>query len=178
MIQTHEQFTAANRAAIDSLLAQFQASLSNVERLAALNLETSRAFFADSIAAVGTLMTMKNPREVMALQGVLAKSTLEKGAAYSRSVQAIVADSASGLTQAIESQAADLKKNFSIAIDRSLSSAPAGSEPMVAAVRSVLAQADSAYATLTESSRQARALVESTLASANVAAVKMMSKAA
>jgi phasin family protein len=178
MIKTNEQFVAAGQAAIDSLLTCANVSLANTERLAALNLHTARAFFADSAAAVGTLMSAKNPQELFALQSTLAKPAAEKTVAYSRSVYEILNDSANALSQIVEGQTADLKKGISVAFEESLKNAPAGSEAVVAAVKSALAQADSAYETLSQSSRQAKTLIENTLASANAAAIQLMAKAA
>src|SRR5690349_10771755 len=101
MIKTNEQFVAANKAAIDSLLTYAHASLANVERLAALNLHTARAFFADSVATVGTLTSVKDAQELFALQSALAKPAVEKSVAYSRGVYEILSDSANGLTQIV-----------------------------------------------------------------------------
>lgn len=178
MIKTNEQFVAANKAAIDSLLTYAHVSLANAERLAALNLHTARAFFADSVATVGALMSIKDPQEFLALQSSLAKPAVEKSVAYSRSVYEILSESTNGLTQIIESQTAELKKGFSAAVEQSLKNAPAGSEAVVAAVKSAMAQAESAYDNLSQSSKQAKALIENTVASANAAAVKLIAKAA
>lgn len=178
MIKTNEQFVAANKAAIDSLLTYAQASLANVERLAALNLHTARAFFADSVATASALMSIKDPQELIALQRALAKPAVEKSIAYSRSVYEIFGDSTNGLSQIVESHTADLKKGFSAAVEQSLKNAPAGSETIVAAVKSALAQADSAYETLSQSSKQAKAMIENTVASANAAAIQLIAKAA
>lgn len=178
MIKTNEQFVAANKAAVDSLLTFANASLANAERLAILNLNTARAFFADAVANAGALAAVKDPQEFLALQSSLAKPALAKGIAYSRGVYEILTESTAGLTQIAETQAADVKKNFTAAIEQSLKSAPAGSEAVVAAVKSALAQADSAYESLAQSSKQAKALIENTVASANAAAVQLIAKAA
>lgn len=178
MIKTNEQIVAANKAAFDSLLTCAQTSLTNVERLAALNLSTARAFFADSVAAVSALMSVKEPQELFALQSALVKPAVAKSAAYTRSVYEILSESTSGLSQVFETQAADLKKNFSLAVEQSLKNAPAGSETIVAAVKSAMAQADSAYESLAQSSKQAKALIENTVASANAATIQLIAKAA
>lgn len=178
MIKTNEQFAAANKAAVDSLLTFANTSLASVERLAALNLNAARAFFADSAANVGALLAVKDAQGLFALQSALAKPAFEKGVAYSRSVYEILDESSNGLTQIVEAQTAELKKAFSAAIEQSLKNAPAGSESVVAAVKSTLAQADSVYETMAQSAKQAKATIETTVASANAATVKLMAKAA
>lgn len=174
MIKNNEQFAAANKAAIDSLLTIANASLATTERLAALNLHTARAFIVDALAGFSALAAAKDPKELVALQSVLAKPALEKSIAYSRGIYEILNDSTAGLTHIVEGQTAELKKNFSAAIEQSLNNAPAGSETVVAAVKSVMAQADSAYETLAQSSKQAKAMIETTMASANAATIKLM----
>jgi phasin family protein len=178
MIKSNEQFTAVNKAVVDSLTTLANTSLVGTERLAALNLNAARAFFSDSAANVGALLTAKDPQTLFALQGSLSRPAIEKAVAYSRSVYEILNESSNGLTQVIEDQAAEIKKNFSAAIEQSLKNAPAGSEPVVAVVKSALAQADSAYETLAQSAKQAKALLEANVASANAATAKVIAKAA
>lgn len=178
MIKPNEQFAAANRAAIDTLLTVASASLNNAERLAALNLNTARAFFADAAANLGAVMSAKDPQGLLALQGTLARPAVENAVAYSRNVYEILSDSGNGLTQIIEGQAAELKKNFSSAIEQSLTRAPAGSESVVAAVKSAMSQADSIYETISQSTKQARTVIETTFASASAATMQRMAKAA
>ncbi|MBS1191163.1 MAG: phasin family protein [Rhodocyclaceae bacterium] len=177
MIKTNEEFAAINKAAIESLLTIAETSLNNVERLAALNLNTARAFFADAVANFGALAAVKDPQELIALQSAQAKPAVEKAVAYSRGVYEILSNSANGLSQIVEGQTAELKKSFSTAIEQSLKNAPAGSETVVAAVKSVLAQADSAYETMSQSSQQAKAMIETAVVSANAAAAKLMKAA-
>ncbi|HJW23637.1 MAG TPA: phasin family protein [Rhodocyclaceae bacterium] len=178
MIKTKEQFHAANQAAVDTLLTLANLSLANAERLSALNLSTARAFFTDSSASIGAVLAAKDPQDLLALQKTLAKPVLEKSAAYSRSVYEMLTETGNDLTEIIEGQAAGLKHNVVAAIEQSLKYAPGGSEPMVAAVKSVLAQADSAYDTMAESARQARTAIEGSVASASAATIDMMSRVA
>jgi phasin family protein len=149
-------------------------SLASAERLAALNLNTARAIFEDSAAGFNALLAVKDPQGLVALQAALAKPALEKAVAYSRGVYEIFAQSASGLSQIAEGQAAELKKNFTAAVDQSLKSAPAGSEAVVAAVKTAFAAADTAYDNLTKAAKQASATIEANVASAN----KLFAKAA
>lgn len=178
MIKNTEQFAAANKAAIDSLLTLANTSLATAERLAALNLNTMRAFIADSAANTGALLAVKDVQGLVALQSTLAKPAVEKAVAYSRSVYEIISESSNGLTQIVEGQTAEIKKNFSAAIEQSLKNAPAGSESVVVAVKSALAQADSAFETMTQQAKQAKATIEANVAAANAATVKLIAKAA
>jgi phasin family protein len=178
MMKTNEQFTAANKAAVESMMTVTNNSLNSIERLAALNLNTARAFFADSAASMGAFFAVKNVEGLVSLQKSLAKPAVEKAVAYSRSVYEIISESSNGLTQMVEGQTAEIKKNVTAAIEKSLKSAPAGTEPVVAAVKTAMAQADSAFEAVTKQAKQAKATIEANVASANAAAMKLVAKAA
>lgn len=178
MFKTPEQFAAANKAAVDSLLTVANTSLASAERLAALNLNTARSFLADSAASVSALLAVKDPQGLMALQAAIAKPALEKTMAYSRSVYEILSQSSTGLSQIVEGQTAELKKNFSAVVNQSLSNAPAGSEAVVAAVKTAIAAADSAYDTMAKAAKQATATIEANVATATAATSKLIAKAA
>lgn len=178
MIKTTEQFAAANKAVVDSLLTVANTSLASAERLAALNLNTARSFLADSAAGISALLAIKDPQGLLALQTSIAKPALEKTVAYSRSVYEILSQSSTGLSQIVEGQAVEMKKNFSAAIDQSLANAPAGSEAVVAAVKTAIAAADSAYDTMAKAAKQATATIEANVATATAATNRLIAKAA
>ncbi|PKO88203.1 MAG: granule-associated-like protein [Betaproteobacteria bacterium HGW-Betaproteobacteria-10] len=178
MLKTNDQFVAGNKAAVDSLLTVVNASLNTAERLAALNLNTARAFLADGAANVSALLAVKDPQSLIALQKSLAKPALEQISTYSRSVYEILSQSSNGLTQLVEGQVVELKKNFSAAVEQSLKNAPAGSEAVVTAIKSGFAAADSAYENITKATKQASAVIEANVATAKQAAVKLVAKAA
>lgn len=174
MFKTNEQIAAANKAAVASLMTVANTTLASAERLAALNLNTARAFFDDSTAGFNALLAVKDPQGLVALQAALAKPAVEKAIAYSRGIYEILSQSSAGLSQIAEDQAAELKKTFAAALDQSLKHAPAGSETVVAAVKTALAAADSAYENLAKAAKQATATIEANVAQAN----KLFAKAA
>lgn len=178
MFKTNDQFAAANKTAVNSLMTVANTSLASAERLAALNLNTARAVIEDSASAIGALLAAKDPQALIALQTSLAKPAVERALAYSRSVYEILSQSSNGLTQLVEGQAAEMKKSFSAALDQSLKNAPAGSEAVVTAVKSAMAAADSAFDNMTKAAKQATETMEANVASANAATVKLISKAA
>lgn len=178
MFKTNEKFTAGNAAAVDSLLTVVNASLNSVERLAALNLNTARDLLAENAANVNALLAVKNPQALVALQSSLAKPTMDKLTAYSRNVYEIFSQSSNGLVSIIEGQAFEMKKNFTAAVEQSMKNAPAGSESVVAAMKSGFAAADSAYENMTKAAKQATATVEANLATVKTATQKVIAKAA
>ncbi|MBK7461913.1 MAG: TIGR01841 family phasin [Betaproteobacteria bacterium] len=178
MLKTNDKFVAGNKAAVDSMLTIINASLNSAERLAALNLNTARALMSDNAATVSALLAVKDPQSLIALQKSLAKPALEKVSAYTRSVYEILSQSSNGLKEIIEGQSVEMKKNFSAVVEQSLKNALAGSETIVAAMKSSFAAADSAYENMTKAAKQATATIEATVVSAKEAAGKFVAKAA
>lgn len=68
-----EQFAAANKAAVDSLLAVANTALASAERIATLNLETARSVLEDSAASAKAMMAAKDVKEAVAIQASLAQ---------------------------------------------------------------------------------------------------------
>ena len=68
-----EQFAAANKAAVDSLLSVANTALASAERIANLNFETVRSVVDESMANTKALMDAKDPKEALAIQTSLAK---------------------------------------------------------------------------------------------------------
>ena len=62
-----EQFSAANKATIDSLFAVANAALSSAQRIAELNLQTAHSILEDSAANAKALMGAKDVREGVCL---------------------------------------------------------------------------------------------------------------
>ena len=87
-----EQFTSANKATVDSLLAVANTALASAERIAALNLNTARSVMEDSVSGAKALMGAKDVQEALSIQASLAQPNVEKAVAYSRSVYEISAD--------------------------------------------------------------------------------------
>lgn len=178
MFKTNEKLVANNQATVDTFLSVVNASLNSSERLAALNLNTLRDFAADGAANLAALLTVKSPQELIALQKNLAKPVLEKAVAYSRNAYEILNQSSTGLNSIVQTQAADAKKNFLVAVEQSLKNAPAGSEALVSALKSSIAAADSALENVTNAVKQANAKIEEGVASANQATDKLIAQVA
>lgn len=107
-----EQFAAANKAAVDSLLSVANTALASAERIANLNFETVRSVVDESIANTKALMDAKDPKEALSIQTSLAKPSLEKAVAYSRSMVEISTQTQQELTKMLESQFGDFQKNI------------------------------------------------------------------
>ena len=174
-VATREQLTSANQAAVETLTTLFTKAFSQVERLTALNLNTARSVLEDSVAATQTVLAAKSPQDLVALQAKLGQPVLNKAVAYGRSVYEIATEGQQEFTKLVETQVAELNKTFTAALDKAAKSAPAGSEPVFAAVKSALGAANTAYDNVSKAAKQATEIVEANVAAATEATVKAAS---
>ena len=172
MFKNPEQFASANKAAVDSLLSLANTALASAERIAALNLNTARSLVEDSVSGAKALMGAKDVQEALAIQASLAQPNVEKAVAYSRSVYEISAQTQEELSKMVEGQFGDFQKTVASLLDKAAKSAPAGSDVAVAAVKSAIAAATSAFDNMNKAAKQVAEITEANVAAATNATVK------
>ncbi len=177
MFATPEQFAASNKAGIETLLTVANSAFATAERLAALNLNTARSVLEDAIASTKTLLSAKDVQELLSLQTALAQPLVEKAVAYNRSVYEIATQNQEEVSKLVETQIAEINKNLAVALDKAAKSAPAGSDVAVAAVKSAIAAANSAYDSVSKAAKQVAEIAEANVAAATNATVKAVSTA-
>jgi phasin family protein len=175
MTNVSEQFAAANKAAVDSLLSLANTALASAERIAALNLNTARSVLEDSVAGTKALLNAKDPQEALSLQASLAQPNVEKAVAYTRSVYEISAQTKDELTKVVEAQFADFQKHVANLLDQSTKTLPVGSDVAVAAVKSAITATNSAFDSLNKAAKQVSEIAEANVAAATNATVKAVS---
>jgi phasin family protein len=176
-LNTPEQIAAANKANVETLQNVASATLASLERLTALNLNTARAILDESLAHAKVLLGAKDIQELIRLQTSVVQPAAEKSVAYARSVYEIVTLSQKGLTDVVEDQFAELNKSLSTALDQATKNAPAGSDVAVAAVKSAIAAANSAYESVTKATKQLAEMTEANVNAAANASVKAVGSA-
>ncbi|MCK6391224.1 MAG: phasin family protein [Azonexus sp.] len=149
-----EQFAAANKATVDSLLSVANTALASAERIAALNLSTARAALEDTASGVKTVMGAKDPQAALAAQNALAQPAVEKAVAYGRSVYEITSQTQQELAKMVEAQFGDFQKSVATMLETAAKSAPAGSEGAVAAIQNAIAAANSAFGNMNSVAKQ------------------------
>jgi phasin family protein len=171
-----EQFAAANKAAVDSLLSVANTALASAERIASLNLETARSVLEDSVSGAKALMGAKDPQEALSIQASLAQPSVEKAVAYSKSVYEISTETQEQLAKMVEAQFGDFQKNVASMLEKAAKSAPAGSDVAVAAVQSAIAAANSAFDNMRKTAKQVTDMAQSNMAAATSATTKAVKK--
>ena len=178
MFNTPEQFAAANKATVDSLLTLANTALASAERIAALNLNTARSMLEDGVANAKAMLGAKDAQEFFSVQASIAQPSLEKAVAYSRSVYEISAQSKEEISKLIEAQFADFQKQVLALLEKATKNAPAGSDVAVSAVKSAIAAATSAFDSMNKAAKQVADIAETNVAAATNATVKAVSATA
>ena len=164
-----EQFTASNKATVDSLLAVANTALATAERIAALNLNAARTSLQDSGSAAKAILEVKNPGEVASLHSTVVQPAVAKAVDYSRSLFEISTESQQQLAKTLEDQFADFQKQVASLAAQAAKAAPAGTEPFVAAMQNAISSANNAFGSMTAMAKQ----ISETVQTKVVAATKM-----
>jgi phasin family protein len=178
MYVTPEQIAATNKAGVEALIGFANSQFAAFERWSALNMNATRAAFEDSMNHAKALLGAKDVQEFINVNAAAAQPALEKAIAYSRSVYEVAAQSQTELTKALEAQASELNKNVVTFLDKVSKNAPAGSDVAVAAVKSALAAANSAYDSFTKVAKQATEIAEANFTAVTTAAKETRKKVA
>ena len=172
MYVTPEQVVATNKAGVEALIGLAHSQFAAFERVSALTFNATKSVFEDSVAHTKALMGAKDVQELVNLNTAATQPSIEKVIAYSRSVYDVTTQTQGELTKLVESQASEFNKSVVSLVDKVSKNAPAGSDVAVAAVKSALAAANSAYDSMSKMSKQATELAEANYAAAtNVAPV-------
>lgn len=178
MYVTPEQVLAANKAGVEALLSIANTQFAAFERLSALQFNATKAAFEDSVSLTKSLLAAKDVQEIVNLNAAAAQPSLEKAIAYSRSVYELAAQTQGEMNKYVESHAGEFNKSVAGLLDKVTKNAPAGSDVAVAAVKSALAAANSAYDSMTKVAKQATEIAEANFAAVTTAAKDARKKAA
>jgi phasin family protein len=148
-----EQFGAWSKAHVDGALNFARLSLSTAERLVALNLEAGRVALAD-VANSTQGFDLKDLQDFGALRNRVADAGWNKVTAYSKAAYEVLADAQAELSAAVEQRVAQLQQQSAAAIEQIAKRGPAGTEPLVALLKSGLAASAAAFDTATKATRQ------------------------
>ena len=158
-----DPFVARNTPAAEALLGLAQIQLDAFEQLSTLTLNAGREALAESVAHTRKLLNARDMQELMRLNAAAAQPSLEKALDYSRSVYGIATHSQAEMARALETQAGAISEAAANFLESMSSGAPAGSDVVVAAMKSALEATGTAYENLSRMSRQASGIAEANL---------------
>jgi len=177
MFPIQDQISVTAKANLEANLALYT-SLSNktmesIEKLFSLNLSAVKATMEESSAATRQILAAKDPQEVLSLIAAQTKPNYEKAIAYGGHLANIASSAQAEFTKAAEAQIAQVSRKVSELIEEASRNAPAGSEGMVAVVKTALGNASNGYEQFTKTAKQA---VEALEANLNVVAQTAQAK--
>jgi phasin family protein len=175
MKTTKEHFAKAaqaSEASMETLLTVAQTAFASAERLASLNLSVARSLLDDSVANAKVMLAIKDVKDLMALQVTLAQPTLEKVAAYSRSVYENATETQGVLSKVAQAQVSDLQSSVAASLGTAGKSAPAGSDAALAAAKSLLAVINSSFEQMNKAAKQMGEVAQSNVSAATAATLK------
>ena len=159
----NEQFAAAQKAQLATLMGLAATGFDAAEKIVALNLETARAALADVDAQAQSLLSAKDVQSMFALQAELLQPSAEKSGAYGRKLYDIVSGVQAELGQVAEAGAADAQKKLAALVESAAKNAPAGSEQAVAMAKAAFAAANDAFGNAQKAARQAAEAAEANI---------------
>lgn len=169
MYLTPEQIASANKAGLETVLSLASSQFASLERLATLNFNAAKSAFEDGIGRAKALLNAKDAQEYFSLNSSATQPAVEKAIAYSRSVYEVTAQSQSELVKFVEARAAEFNKNLVGILEKVSKNAPAGSDVAIAAVKSALVAASTAYDSLNKVAKQATEIAEANFTAATTA---------
>jgi len=179
MTTVSEQISAFGKAQVETALSFVTIAAEGTEKLFDLQIKNSKAAFDEGLTKAKTLAEVKDFSELPTWTSSTFQPGIDKATAYARSLYEVAAGTQSEINAVLETRTADFSKGVVVALDAALKSAPAGSEPAVAAVKSVIGTANTVYESIAKASKQLAAMTEANLtAAASQAGVATKKKAA
>lgn len=167
MFALPEQFSTATKANLEAQLALLtdltSKTFESVEKIVDLNLNAYKSSLEESTAAAKQLLAAKDPQEFFSLSASHAQPNAEKALAYGRHLVSIATAAQAEYTKAAETQIAENSRKVVDLIDEVTKNAPAGSETIVAFVKSAIGNASAGYEQFTKTTKQAVDALETNL---------------
>ncbi|TFW14935.1 phasin family protein [Duganella callida] len=159
MFAIPEQFSNATKANFEAQFAIFSSltdkAFEGVEKFVDLNLTAAKASLEESSATTKQLLAAKDPQEFFSLATAQAQPNAEKTLAYGRHLASIATTTGAEFSKAAETQIAETNRKVISLVEEVSKNAPAGTENMVAFVKSAIGNASAGYEQFTKTAKQA-----------------------
>jgi len=163
---TIEQITSAQKNNLNVFFGLTETAFSGVEKLVELNLAAAKAAFNENVHHVQSMISIKDPAEVVALQSSFYQPIAEKSVAYSRHVYEIASSTSSELSKSLESQTQETQHAFMSMIEGATKNAPQGTEAAVAMFKNAMTASQNAIETAQKAMKQVTETAEANLQAA------------
>lgn len=166
MYQAPEQLIALNKANLETATRFAGVAMEGVERILDLQMKTAKTVFADSIDNANAMADVKDVQQFASLKDSVAQPSMEKAAAYAKSVYDVTAATQAEFGKLVEKQFSEFNKQVVAVLDKVVTNAPAGSEVGVAAFKSTIAAMNSSYENLSKVAKQFAEVAQSNIETA------------
>lgn len=167
-----EQVIAAHKAQLSALHELSSKALVTVEKIAQLNLETSKNSLDRHHEHAHSLLSNKDIKELSKLHNNALQDLAEKAAAYNHDLFGIAVGLGNEFGELIETQMADAQKQFVAAVEATMKNVPQGAEPVMEAVKNALTTANEAMDSVQSVVKQATESAQVKLAALSASTVK------
>lgn len=182
MFPIQDQMSVATKSGLEANLALYIAltnkTLESVEKLVNLNITAAKASMEESTATAKQMLAVKDPQELISLVTAQSKPNLEKALSYGSHLASIASSTQAEFTKAAEAQIAAVTSKVNELVDEVARKAPAGSESLIAIMKSTLGNASNSYEQLTRTTKQAAEALEANLNNAAVQFTQVSSQKA
>jgi phasin family protein len=170
MFAIPEQFSNATKANLESHFALMSSltakTFEGLEKLVDLNINAAKATLEESSATARQLLAVKDAQEFFSLTAAQAQPSAEKALSYGRQLASIAAGTGAEFSKAAEAQIVEANRKVIALVDEVSKNAPAGSENVVAAVKTAISNANAGYEQFSKTAKQAVEAMESNFNSA------------
>ncbi len=164
MFAVPEEFSAYQKAQLDTFLKFTDAASQASEEWFDLNLKSAKAAAAESLKQLRALAGARDVQEFASLQTNFSQANAEKVTGFARAAYAWASETQAEMGKLFDGQIAEVNKSLAAAIDKAAKTAPTGSEYAFAAVRQAMSSANQAYDAITKASKQVVEMTEATVA--------------
>ena len=169
MFSVPEQFSNATKANTDAQLASLTTltgkTFEGIEKFVELNMTVAKTSMEESANFTKQLMTAKDSQEFFQLSSTYAQPAAEKALSYGRHLANIVTSTQAELTRTAETQMTETSSKVMSLFEDVTKNAPAGSQNVVAMLKTVIGNANASYDQLTKTTKQAVESLEENLSS-------------
>lgn len=138
-------------------------AIESVQKIIDLNLNAAKESTEDSANAAREFLAAKEPKEFLSMTVAQAQPAAVKAIAYHLHLAAIAAAAQTEIARAAEEQIVETDRQVSALVDEISRSAPAGSENVMAAMKSALGNASAGYEHFSKTATQAIEVLEDNL---------------
>lgn len=147
--------TEVSRKAIDALEMFGATALNSAEKITTLTMGSARCGFDKQMEGVFALMEARSFRDFIALQNTLSKPVLQNALHYYNDAYIIAHESQQELKRLAENGYSEFVESVNTILEKTAKTAPQGSEVAIAAVKSAMNAANSAYDQMSDNAQKA-----------------------